>query len=75
MSRVIHAIFQNGVFKPKEKVDLEEDKEIEIIVLNESDLLLHEHCSLDGIIDLASECSDTDLSIHHDKYLYGEARD
>jgi hypothetical protein len=30
-------------------------------------------CSLAGIIDIAKDCSDTDLSVHHDKYLYGEA--
>lgn len=30
-------------------------------------------CSLAGIIDIAKDCSDTDLSIHHDKYLYGES--
>ena len=27
-------------------------------------------CSLAGIIDIAKDCSDTDLSVHHDKYLY-----
>ncbi|MEK6777921.1 MAG: hypothetical protein AABY87_13750 [bacterium] len=31
--------------------------------------------SLAGIIDIAKDCSDTDLSVHHDKYLYGEAAD
>ncbi len=30
-------------------------------------------CSLAGIIDIAKDCSDADLSVHHDKYLYGEA--
>lgn len=30
-------------------------------------------CSLTGIIDIAKDCSDTDLSVHHDKYLYGES--
>jgi len=32
-------------------------------------------CSLAGIIDIAKDCYDTDLSAHHDKYLYGEAAD
>ena len=32
-------------------------------------------CSLAGIIDIAKDCPDTDLSVHHDKYLYGEAAD
>ena len=30
-------------------------------------------CSLAGIIDIAKDCPDTDLSVHHDKYLYGES--
>jgi hypothetical protein len=29
-------------------------------------------CPLDAIIDIASECKDTDLSVNHDKYLYGD---
>jgi len=29
-------------------------------------------CPLDAIIDIATECKDTDLSINHDKYLYGD---
>lgn len=28
-------------------------------------------CPLDAIVDLAADCNDTDLSINHDKYLYG----
>jgi hypothetical protein len=27
--------------------------------------------TLEGIIDFATDCPDTDLSVHHDKYLYG----
>jgi hypothetical protein len=29
-------------------------------------------CPLDAIIDIATECKDTDLSVNHDKYLYGD---
>ena len=29
-------------------------------------------CPLDAIVDLAADCSDTDLSVNHDKYLYGD---
>jgi hypothetical protein len=29
-------------------------------------------CPLDGIVGIAAECGDTDLSINHDKYLYSE---
>ena len=30
------------------------------------------HCSIDAIFNLAPDCTDTDLSINHDKYLYGD---
>jgi len=26
-------------------------------------------CFLGGVIDIANDCSDTDLSVYHDKYL------
>lgn len=29
-------------------------------------------CPLDAIVNLAPDCKDTDLSINHDKYLYGD---
>ena len=29
--------------------------------------------SLEGIFDLAPGCADTDISVNHDAYLYGEA--
>ena len=32
-------------------------------------------CTLDGVIDIANDCSDTDLSVNHDKYLYGRIID
>lgn len=32
-------------------------------------------CSLAGIIDIATDCTDRDISSHHDKYLYGAVLD
>lgn len=29
-------------------------------------------CPLDAFIGIASDCKDTDLSVNHDKYLYGD---
>lgn len=74
MPKVIDAIFENGVFKPLGKVDLKEHKKVTIIVTNEVEPQQKE-CTLDGIIDIADDCADTDLSIHHDKYLYGKVSD
>jgi predicted DNA-binding antitoxin AbrB/MazE fold protein len=74
MSKVIDAIFENGVFKPLEKVDIKEHEKVKVILANEGESQEKE-CTLDGIIDIAKDCPDTDLSIHHDKYLYGEVAD
>lgn len=71
MVKSVAAIFENGVFKPLEKIDLEEHKKVTIIVTNEVEPHQKES-TLDGIIDIASNCPDTDLSVHHDKYLYGK---
>ncbi len=74
MAKSVEAIFENGVFKPLKKIDLEEHKKVTIIVTNEVEPQQKE-CTLDGIIDIASDCHDTDLSVHHDKYLYGKVVD
>ena len=73
MSQVINAIYENGVFKPLENVSIKEHKRVRIIIENEVES--QEKNSLSGIIDIATDCPDTDLSIHHDKYLYGEVMD
>jgi predicted DNA-binding antitoxin AbrB/MazE fold protein len=72
MPKVIDAVFENGVFKPLEKVNFPEHKKLKIILEGQPEDTSGEICSLTGIIDIAKDCSDTDLSSHHDKYLYGE---
>ena len=72
MPKVIEAIYENGVFKPLEKVDIEEHKRIKIILPSKIEYAPSEECTLEGIIDIAKDCFNTDLSTHHDKYLYGE---
>ncbi len=74
MTKVIDAIFENGVFKPLETVEIKEHEKVKVILANENE---HQgkKCTLDGIIDIAKDCPDTDLSIHHDKYLYGAVSD
>lgn len=73
MSHVISAVYENGVFKPLEKVSVKDHKRVRIILENDEEA--HEESSLAGIIDIAKDCPDTDLSFHHDKYLYGEVAD
>ena len=75
MSKVINAIYEDGVFKQLEQVDIKEHKKVKIILATEIEYDITEECNLAGIIDIAKDCSDTDLSSHHDKYLYGEVLD
>ncbi len=71
MTKTIEAIFENGVFKPLEKIDIKEHEKVTVILSYPGEDQIKE-CNLYGIIGIAKDCSDTDLSTHHDKYLYGE---
>lgn len=73
MSRAIEAIYENGVFKPLEKLEIKEHTKLTIVLPTESEEPSLKESSLEGMIDIAKDCSDSDLSIHHDKYLYGAA--
>jgi predicted DNA-binding antitoxin AbrB/MazE fold protein len=72
MPRTIEVIYENGVFKPIEKVDLKEHEKIKIILPTKTDSPSAKKNKLDSIFDIANDCSDSDLSTHHDKYLYGD---
>ena len=37
MSKIINAIFENGVFKPLEKIDIKEHEKVEIRVLSKDE--------------------------------------
>jgi predicted DNA-binding antitoxin AbrB/MazE fold protein len=73
MSKIIDAIYENGVFKPLRKVKYPEHKKLQLIIATNTESSKGKKCSLKGIIDVAKDCSDSTLSVHHDKYLYGEA--
>ena len=73
MAKVIDAIFEDGVFKPLKKVDVPEHKKLRIILTDKVKPTVKRRSTLEGIIDIAKDCPDTDLSVHHDKYLYGES--
>ena len=73
MSKIIDAIYENGVFKPLRKVKYPEHKRLQLIIAANAEPTKGKKCSLKGIIDVAKDCSDSDLSVHHDKYLYRKA--
>lgn len=73
MVSTIHAIYENGVFRPLERVDCREHaKVIVTIPLPEEHVSPPKHGFLDAIIDIAENCADSDLATQHDKYLYGK---
>lgn len=72
MPRSIEAVYEDGVLKPLEKLNIKEHTKLTIMLSNESERLALKESSLEGIIDIAKDCSDSDLSTHHDRYLYGE---
>jgi predicted DNA-binding antitoxin AbrB/MazE fold protein len=110
MAKVIEAVFEDGVFKPTQKIRLKDKQRVQIKILSDDDWQkrfdrviksIHKktalftpeeiekdieeaikevrkskraegECSLASIIDIAKDCSYADLSVHHDKYLYGE---
>ena len=73
MLKTIEVVYENGVFRPIEKVDLKEHEKIRIILQTKADSQPSNGNKLEGIFDIASDCSESDLSVNHDKYLYGEA--
>jgi predicted DNA-binding antitoxin AbrB/MazE fold protein len=70
MSHTITAIFENGVFVPKSKVDLPERTTVKVSI-PAAPSRKRKGCALEALFDIAAECTDTDLSVNHDKYLYG----
>ena len=68
--------YENGVFKPKEPVQLQEHTEVEVLVptqaLSDDDPTGWAAAqTLIGFIDDAR----ADMAEHHDQYLYGRPRD
>ncbi len=71
MSEAIPAIYEDGKFKPLQKVDLPEHKHVHIILMPEEEaaLLNSQKKELSKIIGIGRS-GKTDVSGKHDKYLY-----
>jgi len=64
---VIHAVYENGVFRPKEPVNLPESVEVELRVVTSPS----EETRLDAIYDLLEarfESGETDVAARHDEH-------
>ncbi|MFQ6055262.1 MAG: antitoxin family protein [Methanosarcinales archaeon] len=77
-SKVIPAVYEDGVFKPLETVNLNERYRVDLVILDPRDELgdispeaiekqKKKLSKLIGIINSGL----TDVSVNHDKYLYG----
>ena len=76
MTIAVKAIYENGVFKPKEPVQLQERTEVEVLIPMQSpsddDPTGWAAASeLIGFIDDAP----ADMAEHHDRYLYRRPRE
>lgn len=71
MSEAIPAIYEDGKFKPLQKVDLPEHKHVHLILMPEEEvaLLNSQKKELSKIIGIGRS-GKTDVSRKHDKYLY-----
>ena len=67
----IPAIYEHGIFKPLQKVDLPEHKHVHLMVMpeDEIELLKAQKKALSGIIGAGSSGL-TDVASKHDRYLY-----
>lgn len=70
----IHAIYENGVFRPLNSVELPEKCEVELSVLSAK--AQQGHPALAGLLAIAERYPDnpnspTDRAAQHDHYLYG----
>jgi predicted DNA-binding antitoxin AbrB/MazE fold protein len=73
----VKAIYEDGVFKPKEPVDLEEKAEVEVILPTAPRLAEDDPTGWKAIDRLIGSARSgiSDVSEKHDEYLYGDPRD
>ena len=62
----VEAIYEKGVFRPIQKVDLEEGEKVEIVIKTKP-----KKDSAEMIPDLAIDLGVSDLATNVDHYLYG----
>ena len=71
MTEAIPAVYENGIFKPLQKVDLPEHKHVHLVVMpeDEAELLYSQKKAMSKIIGAGSSGL-TDVAGKHDHYLY-----
>ena len=71
MTKAIVAVYEEGIFKPLQKIDLPEHKHVHLVVIPEEDarLLELQKKELSSIIGIGKS-GIRDVSRRHDKYIY-----
>ena len=71
MTKTIIAVYEAGIFKPLQKIDLPEHKHVHLVVIPEDDaqLLELQKKELSRIIGIGKS-SIGDVSRRHDQYIY-----
>jgi hypothetical protein len=79
---VVHAIYENGVFRPTEPVELPESCRVELQIQRQAPADSGASTTTTPLATLAAIATahpenpdlPTDLAVQHDHYLYGTAR-
>jgi predicted DNA-binding antitoxin AbrB/MazE fold protein len=77
MTTAVKAIYEDGVFKPKEPVQLEERTEVEVLIPSPPALNPDDPTGWKAFDKLLGSVKSgtTDVSEKHDDYLYGDPHD
>jgi len=71
MTKTIVAVYEGGIFKPLQRIDLPEHKHVHLVVMPEEDarLLESQRKELSSIIGIGKS-GISDVSRRHDQYIY-----
>ena len=71
MTKTIVAVYEEGIFKPLQRIDLPEHKHVHLVVMPEEDarLLESQRKELSSIIGIGKS-GISDVSRRHDQYIY-----
>jgi len=74
MTTAVKAIYENGVFKPKEPVDLQERTEVEVLLPEKTVGDEDDPTGWKTVMELKGciKGAPPDMAENHDKYLYGD---
>lgn len=74
MNKIIHAIYENGVFRPTDPIDLPDSCEVELVVHAKPSVTAES--TLAKLAEFGRQGPENpdlpdDLAVQHDHYLYG----